>query len=172
MFGEVASNFIAWLCTEDSQLVCLWLCTQYFGKIEPIRIVELGPGRGTLMDDMLRVRLVHRFRFDLDTQHQVLTKFHPSQTFDVHLVETSQNMRALQEAKLAPHKNVRLHWHNSITELRPSWDKFTFIVAHEFFDALPVYVIQASPCSLLKKMFLNMLNRKQRKAGTTFSLHQ
>ncbi len=53
-------------------------------------------------------------------------------------------MRALQEEKLCSHQNVRLHWHDSITEIKPSHDKFTFIVAHEFFDALPVHVIQAS----------------------------
>ena len=57
-------------------------------------------------------------------------------------METSAHMRSLQEEKLKSRQNIRLHWHNSIVEIKPSSEAFTFLVAHEFFDALPVYVIR------------------------------
>lgn len=39
------------------QLVGVWLISQWMkaGESRKLRIVELGPGRGTLMDDLLRV---------------------------------------------------------------------------------------------------------------------
>ncbi len=66
---------------------------------------------------------------------------------DVHLVETSDKLRAIQKEKLSPYENARLHWHNSVFEIEPSSERFTFLLAHEFFDALPVHVIQVCPFS-------------------------
>jgi SAM-dependent MidA family methyltransferase len=39
------------------QLVGIWLLSQWLkaGQSRKIRLVELGPGRGTFMDDILRV---------------------------------------------------------------------------------------------------------------------
>lgn len=73
---------------------------------------ELGPGRGTLAADALRV--MRRAGF----------------AGDVHLVETSPALRARQEASLP-----RAVFHESIATLpgRP-----LLLVANEFFDALPV----------------------------------
>ena len=42
------------------ELVGLWMLTEWMSqgrKKSGIHLMELGPGRGTLMDDMLRVRL-------------------------------------------------------------------------------------------------------------------
>jgi NADH dehydrogenase [ubiquinone] 1 alpha subcomplex assembly factor 7 len=73
---------------------------------------ELGPGRGTLAADALRV--MRRSGF----------------TGDVHLVETSPALRAAQ-ARLVPDAR----FHDAIGDLpqRP-----LLLVANEFFDALPV----------------------------------
>jgi NADH dehydrogenase [ubiquinone] 1 alpha subcomplex assembly factor 7 len=65
---------------------------------------------------------------------------------DIHLVETSPAMRALQKEKL--HSSVKeagcqLHWHDSIDAIPPS-DAFPMVVAHEFFDALPVHMLRVS----------------------------
>lgn len=42
------------------QLIAIWLMTRWqaHGQPKKIRLLELGPGRGTLMVDILRVRTV------------------------------------------------------------------------------------------------------------------
>ncbi|KAH6913130.1 S-adenosyl-L-methionine-dependent methyltransferase [Coprinopsis sp. MPI-PUGE-AT-0042] len=125
------------------ELMAIWFITQWAAAGSPthVRIVELGPGRGTLMDDMLRV----------------LRKFLPPDTLaSVHLVETSKALRGVQSSKLGcepagggeesystlPGGKVRVEWHDSLTEIERREDVYTMLVAHEFFDALPVHVVQ------------------------------
>jgi NADH dehydrogenase [ubiquinone] 1 alpha subcomplex assembly factor 7 len=40
------------------ELIGIWLYAEWLaqGRIEKVQIIEVGPGRGTLMDDVLRVR--------------------------------------------------------------------------------------------------------------------
>jgi NADH dehydrogenase [ubiquinone] 1 alpha subcomplex assembly factor 7 len=73
---------------------------------------ELGPGRGTLASDALRVLRSAGF------------------AGDVHLVETSPVLRQLQ-AKAVP----GAHWHDSIADLA---QQPLLLVANEFLDALPI----------------------------------
>lgn len=77
------------------------------------RYVELGPGRGTLASDALRV-----------TRSAGLQP-------PVHLVETSPTLRQAQAAEVPSAR-----WHDSIDDL-PS-DGALLVVANEFLDALPV----------------------------------
>jgi SAM-dependent MidA family methyltransferase len=111
MFGEIVG---AWL-------VEMWrLETQRTGGAPaPARLVELGPGRGTLMADILRVGA--RVRGFVDA-------------VSVHLVETSPALRARQAETLSASK-VKPHWHSTFAEVP---DGPLFLVANEFFDALPV----------------------------------
>ena len=112
------------------------------------RLVELGPGRGTLMADILGVfKQLRLLQGGLQS---------------VHLVETSDSMWERQQERLAPvlkDTSVRLVRHQSFEELfkEPSTDVFTMITAHEFFDALPVYVIQVCTISL-SSIFSSVLN--------------
>src|SRR6185437_9082078 len=70
------------------ELIGAW-CADYWqrmGAPDPVRLVELGPGRGTLMADALRAtRRVPGF-------HQAL---------ELHLVEQSPALQRLQQEKLA-----------------------------------------------------------------------
>jgi hypothetical protein len=57
-FGEVCRNYsgtVHQLTKKYAQLIGVWLYSRYLGRPDSIRIIELGPGRGTLMDDILRV---------------------------------------------------------------------------------------------------------------------
>ncbi|GGF08252.1 ATP synthase subunit beta [Aliidongia dinghuensis] len=87
----------------------------------PVRLVELGPGRGTLMADMLRaLRVVPALR----------------QAVEIHLVETSPALRARQAATLAgSHPDVTPHWHDALADVP---EGPMLLVANEFFDALPI----------------------------------
>lgn len=61
VFGEVNSALylteFSLTTTYFNQLLAIWLLTQWIAKGKPAstRLVELGPGRGTLMADVLRV---------------------------------------------------------------------------------------------------------------------
>lgn len=82
-------------------------------------LMELGPGRGTLMGDALRAT-------------RAVAGFHDA--IDIRMVETSPTLRAKQEAHL---KNMHpcLHWQE---EIGPLPRLPLFFIANEFFDALPV----------------------------------
>ena len=83
------------------------------------RLVELGPGNGTLLADLWHsTAKVQGFQTALE----------------VHLVETSPALRLLQAERLAPIE--RLHWHGNLTEV-PA-DRPLLLIANELFDALPI----------------------------------
>ena len=103
MFGELLG---AWLAD-------LW---DRMGRPAPFCLVELGPGRGTLMADMLRAA-------------SVLPDF--SAAAQVHFVEVSPALRMAQKQAI-PHAQ----WHDDISTLP---DMACLIVANEFFDALPIH---------------------------------
>lgn len=118
------------------ELMAVWMLEQWMTTTPsmPFRIVELGPGRGTLMDDILRV-----FR-QLPAARAKLTS--------IHLVETSPAMRTLQGSKLlssVQNNSLKLVWYDALDEVPRSRDTYTMLVAHEFFDALPVHVIEKTP---------------------------
>jgi NADH dehydrogenase [ubiquinone] 1 alpha subcomplex assembly factor 7 len=99
MFGEIVGAALADAWTRA-------------GKPMDAIYVELGPGRGTLAADALRV--MERAAF----------------LGEVHLVETSPALRAEQAVRLP-----NATWHDSIDELP---DAPLLLVANEFLDALPV----------------------------------
>jgi len=85
------------------ELVGLWCAEAWRGMRAParVRLVELGPGRGTLMHDVLRAaKLVPAFE----------------QALEIHLVETSPVLAALQREKLAG-ADVPIAWHESAAGL-------------------------------------------------------
>ncbi|KAF8623719.1 hypothetical protein AX17_007416 [Amanita inopinata Kibby_2008] len=115
------------------ELVGIWLLSQWInaGKPSAVRLIELGPGRATLMDDVLRV------------MSQLKSLRSPLK--HLHLIESSSAMRSIQEITLRPaveKLGCDISWHNTLEELGPSPDIFTMLIAHEFFDALPIHILQ------------------------------
>ncbi len=99
------------------ELIGLALAQAWIDQGQPaqITLAELGPGRGTLMQDALRAtRGVPGF-------HQALS---------VHLVETSPTLRKAQSDRIPD-----ATWHDSIATLP---DAPLYLIANEFFDALPI----------------------------------
>ena len=101
------------------ELIGLWIVDvwQKMGSPADFALVELGPGRGTLMADALRA-----------------LKTDPHCTPDLFLVETSPVLRSLQQTRLTG-TPLRSTWLTDWTDIPP---KPTIIVANEFFDALPI----------------------------------
>jgi SAM-dependent MidA family methyltransferase len=109
------------------ELVGLWLLEVWhaMGRPSPCLLVELGPGRGTLMADILR-------------SSRVLPDFRAA--ISIHLVETSPVLRRRQQQALAG-TEVSISWHDRLDDvpLGPM-----LLVANEFFDALPVRQFMAT----------------------------
>lgn len=101
------------------ELMGLWAaqCWLQMGGPSPVRLVELGPGRGTLMADALRATAR-------------VPGFHAA--LDLHLVETSPILRAKQQATLAA---FAVTWHDRLADV-PAGP--ILLLANEFFDALPI----------------------------------
>ena len=104
MFGELVGLFIA----------TLW---QQMGSPPRFDLVELGPGRGTLMQDALRAA----------TRLPGL-----GAALRLCLFESSPGLRAEQAARLAPFHPI---WPD---DLVPDGDAPLIVIANEFFDALPI----------------------------------
>jgi NADH dehydrogenase [ubiquinone] 1 alpha subcomplex assembly factor 7 len=101
------------------ELIGIWAAGAYVAMGEPPRVnlVELGPGRGTLMADMLRT----------------ISKISPglAAAAVLHLVETSPVLRARQRQLLG----AGASWHMSLEEVPKAP---MILVANEFFDAIPI----------------------------------
>ena len=104
------------------EMVGLWLVQAWADQGSPNnpRLVELGPGRGTLMADILRVAKVAP---DFIAELEVV------------LVEASPALQEIQAEKLRG-SGADISWQNQFDDSldgRP-----LFLVANEFFDALPL----------------------------------
>jgi NADH dehydrogenase [ubiquinone] 1 alpha subcomplex assembly factor 7 len=99
------------------ELIGVWVAQAWdmLGRPRRFALVELGPGRGTLMADVLRV----------------LSQMKGcAEAAEVHLVETSPVLRAAQQDRVP-----QATWHDSVASLP---GRSTVLLANEFFDALPI----------------------------------
>ena len=142
------------------ELVGLWFMTEWLAQGRPkagVQFIEMGPGRGTLMSDILRT--VAQF------------KAFAGAVEGVWLVEAGEGLRhkqrdvlcgedtEIQERRDSTGKNVwweaqskyagvMVRWVEDIVllpkqEADTSGSKLPFIVAHEFFDALPIHAFES-----------------------------
>jgi NADH dehydrogenase [ubiquinone] 1 alpha subcomplex assembly factor 7 len=107
------------------ELIGLWCAVTWdiMGRPSPLRLIELGPGRGTLMRDALRAA-------------KALPGFLAA--VSVHLVEMSPTLRRLQSETLArdgASSGQQVAWHEAVEDVPPGP---AIVVANEFLDALPV----------------------------------
>lgn len=104
------------------EMIGLWAAVvwQAMGQPDPLNLVELGPGRGTLMADALRAA-------------QAMADF--DDAVRLWLIETSPALRERQKHSLVP------------AMMMPAWrDRFEevgsgplIVIGNEFFDALPIH---------------------------------
>ena len=104
------------------ELIALWIFSTWVanGQRQPLTLVELGPGRGTMMSDMMRT--LQSVNVDLNA-------------LEIHLVETNLDLRAAQKRALDGLSPI---WHDDLSTLpNQPWH----LVANEFLDTLPVHQI-------------------------------
>lgn len=105
MFGEMIGLWVAHL----------W---QAMGAPKRVALIEIGPGRGTLMADMMRAT-------------RIVPGFHAAAS--VHLVETSPVLRKIQASTLAG--KAEPIWHERV---ETALGGPAIVVANELLDALPL----------------------------------
>lgn len=129
------------------ELIGIWCVSEWIsgGKSKSLNLVELGPGRGSLMGDILRV--FNQFQYLLNTCD-----------ISIHLVEVSPKLSEIQALNLTKKSTepkdedtsscykigitktgLPINWYYHIQDV-PSG--YTFYIAHEFFDALPIHKLQ------------------------------
>ncbi|XP_063504879.1 protein arginine methyltransferase NDUFAF7, mitochondrial isoform X3 [Pongo pygmaeus] len=132
------------------ELLGIWFISEWMatGKSTAFQLVELGPGRGTLVGDILRVF----------TQLGSVLK---NCDISVHLVEVSQKLSEIQALTLTEEKvplernagspvymkgvtksGIPVSWYRDLQDVPKG---YSFYLAHEFFDVLPVHKFQKTP---------------------------
>ncbi|KAI8147920.1 S-adenosyl-L-methionine-dependent methyltransferase [Fennellomyces sp. T-0311] len=121
------------------EMTGIWYLTEWMrlGKPKKTQLVELGPGRGTLMSDMLRTLKQFPYFYETIT--------------GVHLIEASPGLRKMQRTalvgdagdtdgvieKAGRSDGVNVYWHDGI-EVVPE-EAWSCVMAHEFFDAMAIH---------------------------------
>ena len=115
------------------ELLGLSIAQTWLDQGSPARftLAELGPGRGTLMADVLRAT-------------KGVPGFHAA--VNVVLIEASETLRGVQAKTLAAYAPT---WMDSAADLP---DQPLFLLANEFFDALPIDQFQRGPDGWRQRM--------------------
>ena len=116
------------------ELLGAWLAERWEALSSPprVRLVELGPGRGTLLADALRAtRSVRGFHTALD----------------LHLVDIHRGLRAVQGVALTGFSPT---WHDRLEQV-PSGAPL-LLIANEFLDALPIRQLVRQPWGWAERM--------------------
>ena len=117
-----------------SELLGVWVVhTATTLGFDKFHLVEIGPGRGTLMEDV--VRTVSQFS---DVAKRMET---------IHLVERSESLRALQKEKV---QWPSLEWHDTFSDV--PGDVPCIVLAQELFDALPVHQFELTEHGWCERM--------------------
>lgn len=130
VFGEVHCCLLR-THPPPLQLIAIWFITvwQQMGCPPKISLVELGPGKGTMCSDFLRVWLLLWCNSNAKQAAKQFTQFYSA--LEVHLVEVSPILRAKQASALGCVKmddgesarideTVRVQWHSSFEAIPPT----------------------------------------------------
>lgn len=120
------------------ELIGLWagVVWQQMGAPARVRLVELGPGRGTLMCDALRAaRKVPGF----------------CDALAVSLVEQNVTLQAVQRETLRD-AEIPVQWHGNLCAIADEADgRATLVIANEFLDVIPVDQLQCTDAGWIQR---------------------
>ena len=126
-------------------LAVWWLASEAGLGLSNVALAEIGPGRGTLMDDMLRT----------------IAKLTGGGLPQVEMVELSPRLSSAQREKLRAHA-AKITWHSGVQFLP---EQPLGIIANELFDAIPVHQFVKTRTGWFERMI-----RADSDGGLEFSL--
>lgn len=131
------------------EMVGLWVADRWqaLGCPKQVNLIELGPGRGTLMADILRIT-------------QKIPGFH--QALSLHMVELSDQLRRQQQDIVTPY-HIPLTHHQDFKDIQS--DQPSIILGNEFFDALPIQQFQKKQGVWYERMVTVTDTPEQQKTG-------
>ncbi|KAJ6691304.1 PROTEIN ARGININE METHYLTRANSFERASE NDUFAF7 MITOCHONDRIAL [Salix koriyanagi] len=139
MFGEMVG---VWA-------MCLW---EQMGRPKQVNLVELGPGRGTLMADLLRS--ASKFKSFTESLHVHMVECSPTlqklQHHNLKCFVEDDNSDGVEKRTVSMLAGIPVSWH-ALLEQVPSGMP-SIIIAHEFYDALPVHQFQRASRGWCEKM--------------------
>jgi NADH dehydrogenase [ubiquinone] 1 alpha subcomplex assembly factor 7 len=131
------------------ELLAVWCINEWMrsGSPDQLQVVELGPGRGTLADDMLRVFMQFPGIKDAVSLHLVEVSPFLSTMQYKKLAHTDQPLAnendtlsdGCYQSCISRYNNIAVNWYKQLSDVPKAR---SFYVAHEFFDALPVHKFQ------------------------------
>lgn len=139
MFGEMVG---VWA-------MCLW---EQMGQPSKVNLVELGPGRGTLMADLLRG--ASKIKNFTDSLHIHMVECSPAlqklQYENLKCVEEETSDKNAKKSIISTLAKTPVSWHTTLEQVPTG--SATIIIAHEFYDALPVHQFQRASRGWCEKM--------------------
>ncbi|GAB0087428.1 Protein arginine methyltransferase NDUFAF7 [Sergentomyia squamirostris] len=126
------------------EMVAVWMVAEWrrMGSPTPVQLVELGPGRGTLAQDILRVLTQLGLKAPELSVHLVEISPYMCQAQADRLCYTHDEVTDPQSAHFYAGEmlsGIKIFWYKRLEDVP---EKFSIIYAHEFFDALPVHKLE------------------------------
>ncbi|KAK8813365.1 hypothetical protein WA158_002957 [Blastocystis sp. Blastoise] len=134
------------------ELLGIWSYVQWtkLGSPKNVQLIELGPGKGTLMSDLLRAARHWPKFYSAIQLHMVeqSTEMRKKQQYSLNCVYSSgskprnDSKEDKTHMKIAGANSIEVYWHNTLDEVPEKYP--TILIANEFLDALPIYKFQLS----------------------------
>ncbi|XP_071450796.1 protein arginine methyltransferase NDUFAF7 homolog, mitochondrial [Hetaerina americana] len=123
------------------EMVGVWCLNEWrkVGSPKPVQIVELGPGTGSLAEDIIKVWCLlegNDLTLRLVEISQSLIKKQAQRLCGESAVDNEISPEGLRTTR----GDVPVHWYSVVDDVPV--DSFTIFVAHEFLDALPIHKFQ------------------------------
>jgi NADH dehydrogenase [ubiquinone] 1 alpha subcomplex assembly factor 7 len=144
------------------ELLGVWIMADWMiqGQPNPCHVIELGPGNGSLINDIIRV-------------FSQLKDILPAAV--VHLVEISPRMKKRQQGLLNNSQNEQIdedticlpngliiNWYSSLSSVPRG---YSYYIAHEFFDVLPVHQFMKTKSNEWREVLVDIDTTAQNNEG-------
>lgn len=127
------------------ECIGFWVIQQWInlGRPQTWHLIELGPGSGRLMQDVLRV-----------LQKSPAPFFHPS----IILLEINKTLKHIQKKALQEYAHLSVQWVENLDQVNLHPNAPVIIIANEFFDVFPIRRFQCINEGLFQEDFVILDN--------------